>query len=308
MSYQFIDAYSSVLTADSSIVSGSGTSGTQRPIVNVGSVLVSIPVNLSGNTSVSGTVGASIIGGTVGASIIGLTPVTFSGSPSISGAVTVVGNHSVSGTLGASLVGQLPAGTANLGSIVATQGTTPWVVSSVYGNVSGSVLSQQLGTRTTSVVGSIPSSLLTGVYGHRNDAVASFLGGNLTWNPLATDSAGRPVVKLFAPEASAIRGRASLVSAGAGGSAIAITAPGAGLRAYITDAHFTNSGATTARLDICDSDGSIIGTTIAPAGGGSNLNGLSTPMTTINANVAVGIVSNAASSMITGYLYGYKAP
>lgn len=58
MSYSFLDAYSSVQTADSSVVSGV----IQRPIVDIGSVLTSIPVTSSGNTSVSGTVGASVIG------------------------------------------------------------------------------------------------------------------------------------------------------------------------------------------------------------------------------------------------------
>lgn len=53
MSYQFLDAYGSVLTADSSFVSGV----IQRPIVNIGST---VGVSLSGNVVVSS---ASIVGG-----------------------------------------------------------------------------------------------------------------------------------------------------------------------------------------------------------------------------------------------------
>src|SRR3990167_234123 len=89
----------------------------------------------------------------------------------------------------------LLSGAGIIGSVTALQGTSPWNIAgsvlAVKGTWSGSVLSQQLGTRISSIVNSIPSSLLTGTYGHRNDSIASFLGGNLSWNPIATDSAGR---------------------------------------------------------------------------------------------------------------------
>lgn len=61
MSYTFLDAYSSVQSADSSIVSGV----VQRPIVNIGSILVSAPVTQSGIwvASVAGQVNVgSVIG------------------------------------------------------------------------------------------------------------------------------------------------------------------------------------------------------------------------------------------------------
>src|SRR3990167_7376294 len=63
--------------------------------------------------------------------------VTFSGS--------VQTISSVSGTVGASIVGQLPAGTAVLGSVMVLQGTNPWNIASVYGNIYGSVVSFQGG-------------------------------------------------------------------------------------------------------------------------------------------------------------------
>lgn len=303
MSYTFLDAYSSIQTADSSVVSGV----IQRPIVDIGSVLGGIPIVSTGNQSVSGTVGASIIG---------LTPVAVTGS-----VITVaMPNQSVSGTVGASVIGTVPVTQAGA--------WTHSVVGTVGASVIGTVPMTQSGTRITSVSGTIVNTWaapsIVGTYqedaahttadrglftlGVRNDAVASFVGANLDYSPTATDAAGRILMKPFAAEEAVRRGRASVVSAGAAGSAIAIAAPGAGLKVYITDATFTNSGATTARVDIADSDGSIIGTTIAPAGGGSNITGMQTPMTTIQANKAVGIVANAASSLITGYLYGYAAP
>src|SRR3990167_9373932 len=55
-----------------------------------------------------------------------------------------------------------------IGSVATLQGTNPWrTLGSVSGTIdiggsSGSVLSQQLGTRISSVINSTPSSLLTG--------------------------------------------------------------------------------------------------------------------------------------------------
>lgn len=103
-----------------------------------------------------GAGGASVLAinpdGSFKASIIGTPTVTISGTPSISGTVIVTGlqGASVSGTIGASIIGQLPAGTAPIGSVAVLQGTTPWLISSVYGNISGSVVGFQGGTRTIS--------------------------------------------------------------------------------------------------------------------------------------------------------------
>ena len=202
---------------------------------------------------------------------------------------------------GASIFGMLPAGTQVLGSVATLQGTNPWVTSgsmmllngtNVIGSVTAlqgtnpylvsfansSILATQQGTRTTSVVGSIPSSLLTGTYGHRNDAVASFLGGNLTWNPIATDSAGRILTRPHAAEAARIEGYASTVNLNANSI---IAAAGTGLRNYITDVWVTNTGAAATLVTFLSGGGlSVLGYTIAPAGGGSNLPGLVTPIRT----------------------------
>src|SRR3990167_1362778 len=91
MTYSFLYAYSSVQTADSSVVSGT----TQRPIVQIGSVLSAIPVSINGSPSISGAVtlvGNPSISGRVDASIVGTVPVTQSGTviSSISGTVTVL--------------------------------------------------------------------------------------------------------------------------------------------------------------------------------------------------------------------------
>lgn len=199
--------------------------------------------------------------------------------------------------VGASIFGQLPAGTATLGSVVAYQGVPSW-------NVGGSVLAQQMSTSRTSVINSIPSSLLTGNYGFRNDNVASFLGGNLTWNQLATDSAGRVLAKPFAAEQARIEGYATLTSTSL---TTLVAAGGAGIRNYVTDAWFANTGSVSTLITFSDSAGSILGYTIAPAGGGSNLPGLVTPIRT-GANTTFNVQAGSPTSTLYATVKGFKAP
>lgn len=330
--YTFFDSDASVLTAESSIISGS----IHRPIVTIASFLSAVPTTASGNQSVSGTVNIgnapSVYGnisGSVasfnqaGTAVLGSIAVLQGTNPwnissiygNISGSVlsqqlgtrisSVINDAPSSLLTGASIFGQLPAGTAVLGSVAVLQGTPIWNISSVYGNVSGSVLSQQLGTRISSIVGSIPSSTLVGIYGHRNDAVASFLGGNLSWNPLATDSAGRILARPFAAEESRIEGYASTVNLNANSI---IAAAGTGLRNYITDVWVANTGAAATLVTFLSGGGlSVLGYTIAPSGSGSNLPGLVTPMRT-DANATFDFRAATGTSVLYITAKGFKAP
>ena len=276
--YDFLDAAGSILTAESSIISGS----VHRTIITIASFLSAVPTTASGNQSISGTVGSSI-------------------------------------------VGQLPAGTAVLGSVAVLQGTSPWniagsvlavqgtwsgsVLATISGtpnvNTAGSVVAFQGGTQLTSVIGSVPSSLLTGVHGHRNDAIASFLGGNLTWNPLATDSAGRLITKPFSPEQSRIEGYASTVNVSV---TTLVAAAGAGLRNYITDVWLANTGAATTLVTFRSGGGtSVLGYTIAPTASGSNLPGLVTPMRTL-ANETFDFQASTGTSVLYATVKGFIAP
>ncbi len=85
MPYQFIDAYGSVLTADSSIISGV----IQREVLNIASVTGTVNVAFSGAPSISGTV-------------------NIAGTPSISGTVNIAGTPSISGTVNVSSVTSYP--------------------------------------------------------------------------------------------------------------------------------------------------------------------------------------------------------
>lgn len=212
---------------------------------------------------------SSVIGGGVQMPIVNI------GSVLTPLSVTFSGSPSISGAV-------------TIASTVAI-GNSP----SVFAAVSGSVISFEAGTQRSSV------------FGMRNDAVASFLGADLTVRPISTDSAGRTLVKPFAPEESAVRGIASTV-----GTSVTAILPvaGAGLRNYITDIIAVNTGATTAAVNLRDSDASILTRIIVPTGGGSNIPGLVTPIRTGSLNSQVDMVSLTASSIITITLLGYKAP
>ena len=280
--YAFLDAHGSILTA-SAIDVGAGV---LQPIVQITSVLAII----SGSSSVSGTAGASIIGQLpAGTAVLGSVATLQGTNP-----WRILG--SVSGTVDIGI---------SSGSVVAHQGTDPWRISSVYGNISGSVLSQQMGTVISSVVNSIPSSLLAGTYGHRNDAIASFLGGNLSWNPTATDSAGRTLMRPFAPEEARIEGYVTTTNTSI---TTLVAAAGAGLRNYITDIWIANTGAAATLVTFSSGGGaSVLGYTIAPAGSGSNLQGLVTPIRT-GANETFGIQAATATSILYATVKGFKGP
>ncbi len=253
MSYLFLDANSSILTADSSVVGSA-----HRPIVQIGSVLSAIPVN-------------------------------FSGSPSISGAITIVGNPSISGTV--------DIGTIS-GSVVAFQGGawTPSVSGTVdIGVQSGSVIAFQGGGWTPSAI----------AYLRRNDAIASTLGADLTYGPASRDSAGRILTKPFSPEESRVEGYASTVNVSV---TTLVAAAGAGLRNYITDVWVANTGAAATLVTFRSGGGtSVLGYTIAPAGSGSNLPGLVTPMRTL-ANETFDFQASTGTSVLYATVKGFKAP
>lgn len=217
--------------------------------------------------------------------------VIISSMPAIT--VTPPANQSVSGTVN---IGTLPnasvSGTVNIGTLPNA-------------SVSGTVSAQQTGTWISSVISSNPSSLLTGTYAQRNDAVASFLGGDKTWNPVATDSAGRTLNKPFAAEESRVEGYISLTSTSV---TTLVAAAGAGLRNYITDIWLANTGAAATLVTFSSGGGnSILGYTIVPAGSGSNLQGLQTPIRTL-ANETFGIQPATATSTLYATVKGFKAP
>lgn len=291
-----------------------------------GSILAtSATVTPAANQSVSGTVGASVVGHApvviVGGSILtSSTP-----NQSVSGTVqseqtgiritSVVSANPSSMLVGASVIGLTPVNITNLpttqnvsGSVAAwLQSTNASVITvgtaAANQSVSGTVGASAIGTFPVTQSGTWQPSALG--YLTRNDAIASFLGANLTTRPLAGDSAGRIVAKPFAPEESRIEGYNSVVS---GSVTTLIAAAGAGLRNYITDLWITNTGSTATLVTLRSAGGaSVLGYTIAPATGGSNLPGLHTPIRT-GVNETFDFQATTPQSVLYATAKGFKAP
>ena len=226
------------------------------------------------------TIESSVVGGAQRQVIAGTLTTTPSGNQSVSGAVNIAGNPSISGTV------QIGNTNLNIGGSVVSFPGAGWP---------GSVVAFQGGTYAPSAIG----------YLTRNDAVASFLGADLTFRPSSGDAAGRILIKPFAPEESRVEGYISLTSTSV---TTLVAAAGAGLRNYITDIWAANTGAAATLITFTSGGGaSVLGYTIAPAGGGSNIQGLTTPIRTL-ANEPFGVQAGTATSTLYVTVKGFKAP
>ena len=203
--------------------------------------------------------------------------------------------------VGASIFGLAPVNVTNTnlnvsGSVVAFQGagwsgSVAATITNTNVNVSGSVVAFQAGTQSSSV------------YVMRNDAVASFLGADLTVRPAIGDSAGRLIIKPFtADDSAAFRFQGSVVSA----SVTLINASAIGMRNYLTDFAISNTGSVATLVTFQDGSTSIIGRTIAPGGGGSNKEF----MIPIRTNPSQDLVFTGATQVSVLYVTvtGYRAP
>lgn len=264
----------------------------------------SIATAAAANQSVSGTVVAEQ--GTTPWIITGSVQGTFTSAAnqSVSGTVdaaqigtwrvSVIGSVPSSLLAGVSIMGQLPAGTAPLGSVAVLQGTNPWAVTNT-----GSIITTQIGSvitvwKDSSVlavpVGSVitvwgKSPSVVGTYaedaahtsgdkglftfGVRNDTLASVTSADGDYSQFSTGPSGE-VVAANAPLTAWIRGTADLRVV-QGASVTAIAAQGASIFTYITGIQLANMGSASVLVTFAGGLGSILGYSIAPAGGGSNI-------------------------------------
>jgi len=262
----------------------------------------------SGNQSVSGTVDSAQIGTRI-TSVVSSTPSSM--------------------LVGTSIFGQLPAGTAPLGSVATLQGTNPWITtfsnSSVLAvpvgsvivlNQGSSILAVPVGSTITiqqapSIVGTYAEDAAHAtadkgmfILGVRNDAVSSITSAERDYSPVAVDDVGRNIVVPFAGQQACI---ISYVGSVVSASVTLIKASVIGSRSYITDFLVANTGATDQLITFQGGDTSVIGYTIAPAGGGSNAPGIAIPLrTTLSQDLA--FKATGTSSVVYMTVKGYQAP
>jgi len=308
-------------------------SGTWYTSVLIASVVGAIPVTGSltfqnGSSVIVSSGAVSVIGtysdSTVASTVQGV-PFMFKAnvSSSIMQAVSPLFPlpTSVQGTV---TIGSIATTGAVIGSVAVLQGTNPWtVVSSLAGGlfpISGSVAAAQIGTWRTSIIGgasvfqtgtwktSIASNYATGAasiisaignlsLGVRNDTLASVLAtSDGQYIPWTVGPAGENIIA-NAPMNKWVQGTADLRT-NSGSSVTVIAAQGASIFTYITGVQIANMGSASVLVTLSGATSSIVGYTIAPAGGGSNIvypNALKT-----NANGAfTASISGVASVLVS---------
>lgn len=277
-----------------------------------------VPVNTAGSVVafINGTVPVNAAGSVV--AFQGTSPwvVNFQNSSIFTGVQGSVAVAIVSGSVAVATGNSsvMLLNSANVvGSVATLQGTNPWIVnfqnSSVLAVPVGSVITV---VQANSIVGTYAEDAAhatadKGVFtmGVRNDTVASFTSANLDYGPVATDNAGRTLTKPFAGEEARVEGYITLTNTSV---TTLVAAAGTGLKNYITDVWIANTGSVTTLVTFSSGGGSsVLGYTIAPAGGGSNLVGLATPIRTL-ANETFGIQAGSPTSILYATVKGFKAP
>lgn len=139
--------------------------------------------------------------------------------------------------------------------------------------------------------------------GLRNDTVSSVVNADLDYTVFAADSAGRHLIKPFSADESRLDTATSVVSS----SVTSLFPSVVGLRNYVTDIMIANTGSVATLVTFKDGSTSILGFTIAPAGGGSNINGMAFPLRTAPAQDFT-FTATTPSSVLYVTAKGYKAP
>lgn len=251
-------------------------SGTVQTDVR-GSVAVAI---ISGSIAATFTPPANqSVSGTVGASIIGLPPFVLGGSTNAS-VITVGGsapaNQSVSGAINIS--GSVLLGSSSASIIAYLQSSSIIAINagSVIAIPSGSVITV---LQAPSIVGTYAEDAPAAsgdkgflVMGARNDTLASVTSNDGDYSSHVVGPAGELIAE-NAPLTKWVSGTASML----GGipltsSVIVIAAQGASVFTYITGIQVANLGSASVLVGFYGATSSLIAYTMAPAGGGSNIN------------------------------------
>lgn len=293
--YQFRDAYGSVLTAAATDVAGA-----LQPIVRIaGSVIGTAPAPAS--VSGVGVFNTNHVGNGSIVAIVQGSVATVANPASVSG----VGVFNTNNVGNGSILAIIPGSVATAPSPASVSGVGIFNTNNI-GN--GSVITVWT---SPSIVGtyaedSAHASGDRGIFtlGVRNDTVSSLVSADLEYAPKSLDSAGRTLTKPFAPDQASVFGHGSVNGAA---SVIVLSAPPTGLRNYATDIMIANTGSVATIVNITAGGGSILARTIAPATGGSNMIGFSSPISAPLGS-PMNIEAVTASSVVYGTIYGYRAP
>lgn len=212
-----------------------------------------------------GSVGAVVIGGSVISQVIGSVITVFQDSSLIArvtGSVTAINLGSIISLNIGSII------TTNIGSVI-----TVWQNSSVLAVPVGSTIAY---LQAPSIVGTYSEDVAytagdKGLFilGMRNDLMASITSADLEYSGHAVGPVGEKIVA-NSPITKWIRGTADLRVV-LGASVTAIAAQGASVFTYITGVQIANIGGASVLVTLAGGLGSILAYSIAPAGGGSNI-------------------------------------
>lgn len=262
----------------------------------------------------SGSVAVAIISGSIAASFTPPANQSVSGTVQTdvrgSIAAVIIGGSIATATTNSSVM--LLSGANTIGSVTALQGTNPWIVnfqnSSIIALQAGSVVSLSIGSVITvfqapSIVGTYAEDAPAAsgdkgflVMGARNDTLSSVTSNDGDYSSHVVGPAGE-LIAANAPFTKWVSGTGSML----GGTPVTgslvpiIAAQGSSIFTYITGVQIANASGTNAWITLLGATNSVIGYTVAPANGGSNIyyqNGLKT-----NANAAFSASISAVASV-----------
>lgn len=286
--------FDSIRVRSTAVASGTVTvriSSSSAP--NSSGATVGIGTALPAGTNVIGAVAASISGTVLvtGSVQQGTTPWAIAGSvaafqagtiiTSVAGQVTVVsslvgGIFPISGSVAAVVTNTVNVNTA--GSVVAFQGTNPWVVQSIVGTYAEDAPSAS-GDKGFLVMGA------------RNDTLASVTSNDGDYSSHVVGPAGE-LIAANAPFTKWVQGNTIVTS---GGSVALIVAQGSSVFTYLTSLQISNTTATNALVTFQGASSSVIGYAPAPGNGGAVFTIPNAWKT--NANGAITASINAAASV-----------
>jgi hypothetical protein len=298
----------------------------------VGASIIGLPYfGVAGSVATVGTTANQSVSGSVG--IVG-TPsisgaVTIVGNPSVSGTVNVLtGTSSVITTNVGSVITVPGAGwsgsvIAQIASSVLVAPTTTWPGSVAAHIKSGSIIALMGNTSIVAIASTLwPGSVAAYVKGGtvsiagivyaedtahtsgdpgmfslriRNDTMSSVTSADGDYSPDTVGPIGETIVS-NSPITKWVQGNVAAVG---GTQQTIISAGGASIFTYITAIQVANSTATAATVTFMGATSSIVGYTVAPASGGSNVYMQNGMKTNANGAFSASISTYAASVLIS---------